>query len=309
MGVNVACAVFTIGVGTDQSLMPRKIGLCIFHADGLRPLTSQVVVSVVFRVVADDIVVAFDFIISVVLVILLVQQFACRGSGNEGNEEEMQQFLENLRFPEDDADMPPGYLRQKAENVLQNVCSCGAIILPVWDSRFPGKLRDYHRGPVILYCRGNVEILQKPCVGIVGARRCSLEGKEKAIRLAEQVVGAGQAVVSGLAKGIDSYAHTAALKAHGATIAVLGNGIDICYPAEHTGLMKRVISEGLVVSEYPPGIRPARYRFVERNRIIAGLSRQLYIVEAGRNSGTNSTKNFAEEMKTPIFLPECNLLL
>lgn len=73
VGVNVACAVFTIGVGTDQSLMPRKIGLCIFHADGLRPLTSQVVVSVVFRIVADDVVVAFDFIVSVVLVILLVR--------------------------------------------------------------------------------------------------------------------------------------------------------------------------------------------------------------------------------------------
>ena len=76
MGVNVACAVFTIGVSTDQSLMPRKIGLCIFHADGLRPLTCQVVVCVVFRIVADDIMVAFDFIVSVVLVILLVQQFA-----------------------------------------------------------------------------------------------------------------------------------------------------------------------------------------------------------------------------------------
>ena len=76
VGVNVACAVFTIGVGTDQSLMPRKIGLCIFHADGLRPLTSQVVVSVVFRIVADDVMVAFDFIVSVVLVILLVQQLA-----------------------------------------------------------------------------------------------------------------------------------------------------------------------------------------------------------------------------------------
>ena len=76
VGVNVACAVFTIGVGTDQSLMPRKIGLCIFHADGLRPLTSQVVVSVVFRIVANNVVVAFDFIVSVVLVILLIQQFA-----------------------------------------------------------------------------------------------------------------------------------------------------------------------------------------------------------------------------------------
>lgn len=76
VGVNVACAVFTIGVGTDQSLMPRKIGLCIFHADGLRPLTSQVVVSVVFRVVANNVVVAFDFIVSAVLVILMIQQFA-----------------------------------------------------------------------------------------------------------------------------------------------------------------------------------------------------------------------------------------
>lgn len=231
-------------------------------------------------------------------------ELVCKGSGNEENEEKIQHFLGSLRFPEDDADMSPGDLRHKAENILENVYACGAIALPVWDSRFPETLRDYRCGPVILYCRGKVEILQKPCVGIVGARRCSLEGKENAIRLAEEKAGAGRAVVSGLAKGIDSYAHTAALKVHGATIAVLGNGIDICYPAEHTGLMKRVILEGLVVSEYPPGVRPARYRFVARNRIIAGLSSQLYIVEAGRNSGTNSTKKFAEEMKIPIFLPK-----
>ena len=83
MGVNVACAIFTIGVGTDQSLMSRKIGLSIFHADGLRPLTSQVVVSVVFRIVADDVMVAFDFIVSVVLVILLIQQFALKNLLND----------------------------------------------------------------------------------------------------------------------------------------------------------------------------------------------------------------------------------
>jgi DNA processing protein len=92
-----------------------------------------------------------------------------------------------------------------------------------------------------------------------------------------------------MAKGIDSYAHTAVLKAQGYTVAVLGNGADICYPREHEKLYAEISERGCIVSEYPPGTVPRKYYFPQRNRLIAALSDELYVIEAGRNSGTRST--------------------
>ena len=98
-----------------------------------------------------------------------------------------------------------------------------------------------------------------------------------------------------MAKGIDSYAHTAALKSGGYTIAVLGNGPDICYPKEHQTLYEAIAQMGCVVSEYPPGVTPRSYMFPRRNRLIAALSDKLYIIGAGRNSGTNTTAAFCRK--------------
>lgn len=98
-----------------------------------------------------------------------------------------------------------------------------------------------------------------------------------------------------MAKGIDAYAHTAALKAGGTTIAVLGNGIDICYPPEHEKLMDTIIEKGLIISQFLIGTSPRQYQFTIRKRVIAGLSEKVYLVEAARNSGTNTTVQFARD--------------
>lgn len=157
--------------------------------------------------------------------------------------------------------------------------------------------------PILLYAKGKLKINDyKKSVGIVGARRCTAEGKERAIEVADISVNVGAAIISGMAKGIDSYAHTAALKSFGYTIAVLGNGADICYPKEHERLYEMIAEKGCILSEYPPETGPREYLFPKRNRLIAALSDKLYVLEAGRNSRTNTTVEKAEEYGRKVLL-------
>ena len=129
---------------------------------------------------------------------------------------------------------------------------------------------------VLIYCKGKLIINDyKESAGIIGARRCSQEGKMEAIEKATKAAAEHKAVISGMAKGIDSYAHTAAIKAGAYTIAVLGNGADLCYPKEHQALNDSIASHGCIISEYPPGTKPREYMFPKRNRIIAALSDEL----------------------------------
>ena len=127
-------------------------------------------------------------------------------------------------------------------------------------------------------------------VGIVGARRCTQEAKQQVVDLAQKLVSANVTIVSGMAKGIDAYAHTVCLKSGGSTVAVLGNGLDICYPREHNKLMECIINNGLVVSEYPPGTPPTKYHFPKRNRLISAWSDQLYVIAPGKGSGGLTTQ-------------------
>lgn len=138
--------------------------------------------------------------------------------------------------------------------------------------------------PVILYCRGEFR-RGTDSVGIVGARRCSEYGKKMTESIAKQMALRNVTVVSGLAKGVDSYAHAATLDAAGYTIAVLGSGIDICYPPEHKALYEQIIEKGLVISEYSPGHPAGKETFPQRNRIIAAFSDVVVVTEAGRKSG------------------------
>ena len=178
----------------------------------------------------------------------------------------------------------------KARKVLREAKIHGIDILVRENPDFPDRFKGLPDMPILLYGKGRLKINgTKAAVGIVGARRCSSEGKEKAIALATEAVAGNAAVVSGMAKGIDAYAHTAAIKHHGYTIAVLGNGADICYPAEHARLYEAIVDTGCILSEYPPGTPPRAYLFPRRNRLIAALSDELYVVEAGQNSGTRST--------------------
>lgn len=121
------------------------------------------------------------------------------------------------------------------------------------------------------------------------------ESKQKTVSLASEYAQKQIAVVSGMAKGIDSYAHTACLNAGGYTIAILGNGLDICYPSEHHKLMRCIEEKGLLISEYPPGTPPDKYRFPRRNRLISSWSDKLFVIEAGRGSGALITAEYGRK--------------
>jgi DNA processing protein len=168
---------------------------------------------------------------------------------------------------------------------------------------FPPLLRELHDPPDRLYLRGAgaPEILMRTAVAIVGARSCSAYGAQVTRELARQLAAAGVVVVSGLARGIDGEAHRGALEGGGLTVAVLGCGIDRDYPRSHADLARRIAQDGLVVSEYAPGVEPAPWRFPARNRILAGLCHATVVVEARERSGALITADFALELGRDVF--------
>jgi DNA processing protein len=167
---------------------------------------------------------------------------------------------------------------------------------------YPPLLAELHDPPSRLHLRGGPpELLSRPCVAIVGARSCSAYGAQVAREVARSLAAAGLVVVSGLARGVDAEAHRGALAAGGLTIAVLGCGIDRDYPRAHAELARRIAENGLVVSEYPPGVEPSPWRFPARNRIIAGLAQATVVIEARERSGALITADFALELGREVF--------
>jgi DNA processing protein len=184
--------------------------------------------------------------------------------------------------------------------------SAGLRFLGRSDGAFPPLLRAIHDPPPGLFLRGGAdeELLAAPAVAVVGARACSAYGRQVARRLAREAASAGLVVVSGMARGIDAEAHRGALESGGATIAVLGCGIDRDYPAAHAALAREIVASGLVVAEYGPGVEPAPWRFPARNRIIAGLCAATVVVEARERSGALITADFAlEEGREVLAVP------
>jgi DNA processing protein len=171
------------------------------------------------------------------------------------------------------------------------------------DDPFPRLLRELHDPPPGLFLRGTggEDVLAEPSVAVVGARSCSAYGRQVARQLARELAAAGLVVVSGMARGVDAEAHRGVLEAGGRTVAVLGCGIDRDYPAAHTDLARGICGQGLVVSEYAPGVEPAPWRFPARNRIIAGLAGATVIVEARERSGALITADFALEEGREVF--------
>ena len=171
------------------------------------------------------------------------------------------------------------------------------------DSLFPERLRAIFDPPPSLYLRGagDAELLTRRSVAVVGARACSPYGAQVGRMLGRELAAAGVVVISGLARGIDGEAHRGALEGGGLTLAVLGCGIDRDYPASHAQLSRRIEEQGLVVSEYEPGVEPAPWRFPARNRIIAGLSEAVVVVEARERSGALITADFALDEGREVF--------
>lgn len=186
------------------------------------------------------------------------------------------------------------------EDILERCHKHDIKILTLQNPVYPDFAKSINSMPILLYYRGQL-IENSIGIGIVGTRRCTEYGKRAAIEAAEFLAKHNMPVISGMAKGIDSYAHTACLISGGYTIAVLGNGLDICYPKEHEELMKKTIENGCVISEYPPGTTPIAEHFPERNKIIAAWSNKLLVVEAGEKSGALITAEYAKKFGRKIF--------
>ncbi|MBM4235680.1 MAG: DNA-protecting protein DprA [Firmicutes bacterium] len=172
---------------------------------------------------------------------------------------------------------------------------------------YPWLLRQIPHPPPILYYRGCLEGLSGSAVAIVGSRRSTFYGQEVAGRLSKELASAGIAVVSGMALGVDTAAHRGALEGGGKTAAVLGCGLDFCYPPQNRKLMEEIVLAGVIFSEFPLGTQPLAANFPQRNRIISGLTLGTVVVEATAKSGSLITANFALEQNREVFAVPGNI--
>lgn len=189
--------------------------------------------------------------------------------------------------------------------IMESCDKNGISVLTQSDVRYPKRASCLEDAPPVLYYKGHFQNIKDP-IAIVGARRCTQEAKFHAVELAEQYIGNGQTIISGMAKGIDSYAHTACLNAGGYTIAIVGNGLDICYPSEHKKLMDCIVENGLLLSEYPPGTRPTRYTFPRRNRLISAWAEQIVVIAPGKGSGALITAEYGRKYGRRVEVISCH---
>lgn len=166
---------------------------------------------------------------------------------------------------------------------------------------YPARLNDLYDPPACIYTSGNAGLLNQPMIAIVGSRKASVCGLKNAHLFARSLARAGAYVISGLAKGIDGAAHTRALGVGPKTVAVCGTGLDITYPKEHGALARAICSNGLLVSEFAPGVGPKALHFPKRNRIIAALSIGVVVIEATQKSGSLITARFAADLGREVF--------
>ncbi|MEK7077374.1 MAG: DNA-processing protein DprA [Patescibacteria group bacterium] len=180
--------------------------------------------------------------------------------------------------------------------------ACGVRLVLLEDPEYPAPLKEISWAPFGLYVRGTMGPEELP-IAVVGTRKATPQGKELARQYAGELARAGATIVSGLALGIDAAAHEGCLAASGRTIAVLGSGLDRFYPATNARLGEKILSSGgVVLSEYPLGSPALPYRFLERNRIISGLSRGVLVIEAPSGSGALATARFAMEQNRDVFV-------
>jgi DNA processing protein len=172
------------------------------------------------------------------------------------------------------------------------------------DARYPAGLNVLAEPPAMLYARGDLSVLDRPCVAIVGSRRPTSYGIKVAYEAAREAARAGLVVVSGMARGLDARAHRGALDGGGLTIAVLGCGLDVPYPRENLDLLEAVPRRGLLLSESAPGTRPSKFSFPKRNRIIVALAKCLLVVEGKSKGGTSNSVQWMNAIgRTVVAVP------
>ncbi|MDO8507776.1 MAG: DNA-processing protein DprA [bacterium] len=174
--------------------------------------------------------------------------------------------------------------------------------LTILDDNYPKLLKEIFSPPVVLYYRGNIDVLSAPSIAVVGSRKITTYGKNATEKIVSGLAQAGYVVVSGMALGVDTFVHETTLLEQGKTVAVLGCGLDKPYPVTNTNLFKKIIeSGGVVISEYMPGKPPLKQHFPARNRIISGLSQGILVVEANIRSGALITARDALEQNRDVF--------
>ena len=219
------------------------------------------------------------------------------------------------------------------ENQIKQMIKENVDIISINDESYPQQLKNIYDPPISIYIKGNTKNLQNPSIAVIGCREASEYGKMAAKYFGYQLAKSGLNIVSGLAKGVDSYSHVGNICAKkeesyshvenlstskklinnplistGNPIAVVGNGLDIIYPKENEKLEKEILNVGgIVISEYPLGTEPTKFTFPERNRIISGLSKGVIVVEAKRKSGTLITVDFALEQGRDVFVMPGNI--
>jgi len=211
--------------------------------------------------------------------------------------------LEGLRFPADAAQFIfDGKARRAAEEEWGKIAQQGATIVTLGCADYPERLKEIYDPPPVLWVRGNVQLLKRPSIAVVGTRHPSPYGSGVAEMLARDLAARRLTIVSGMARGIDTCAHKGALAARMPTIAVWGTGIDVVYPKENKRLADEIVATGgTIVCEMPIGTFPAPQNFPRRNRIISGLSIGVLVVEASENSGTRVTARCAAEQDRDLY--------
>ena len=211
--------------------------------------------------------------------------------------------IEALRFPAQAAQFIfDGKARAAAEQEWARVAAQGATILTYGCAAYPERLKEIYDPPPLLWVRGDVGLLKRPAIAVVGTRHPSPYGSGIAEMISRDLAARRLLIVSGMARGIDSSAHRGALAARMPTVAVWGTGIDVVYPKENKKLAEEILAlGGAIVSELPMGTFPAPQNFPRRNRILSGLSVAVLVVEAGENSGTRVTARCAAEQNRDLF--------
>jgi DNA processing protein len=197
---------------------------------------------------------------------------------------------------------------EDAADEQRNAAALGVEVIPFQDPRYPERLKQIYDPPMLLYARGNVELLGEPSIAVVGTRYPTAYGRTAAEKLSRDLAAAGVTHVSGMARGIDAASHRGALQAGDRTIAVLGTGVDHPYPRENTKLYEKIIERGLVVSEFRLGTTPFPQNFPLRNRIISGATLATLVVEGAQYSGSLITARLALDQGRDVFAVPGNIV-